>query len=173
MEIIMCPTCNLPAIRRCRCLRGDCECENGHAWHTCVKHQRTVVGKADHGLKTNACTCIDTKPIEEPTFTSTEYHTSLRALALTAEQIPIIQAESQRLMGAFGAFMSGSAAPTDLAELYIFSLLRDACNMARASNREKKMNDDAIIGRRLRFAIQALDEHVAKKAWETWHGQPA
>ena len=53
-----CPTCGEMFVTSCRCRRSDRSCKNGHYWHTCVPHQKTVIGQSDHSIDTNACTCL-------------------------------------------------------------------------------------------------------------------
>ena len=53
----LCPVCGEKYVRRCKCPRSDSECSNGHSWHRCVKHGRIVMGRSDHGLPADACTC--------------------------------------------------------------------------------------------------------------------
>jgi hypothetical protein len=53
----LCPVCNKPSVSSCRCFRHDSTCRNGHEWHTCTVHHKTVMGHSDHGLDIMACTC--------------------------------------------------------------------------------------------------------------------
>jgi hypothetical protein len=50
-----CPTCGEPCVGRCRCLRADSWCKNGHGWHRCTVHDVIVIGKSDHGK--SGCSC--------------------------------------------------------------------------------------------------------------------
>lgn len=50
-----CPTCNLPALSTCRCMRGDSTCAKGHSWHQCLVHQVMVLGISDHAKP--GCSC--------------------------------------------------------------------------------------------------------------------
>ena len=52
-----CPICKEPPEIVCRCFRHDCQCKNGHSWHTCVIHQKIVPGSSDHSIDTFTCTC--------------------------------------------------------------------------------------------------------------------
>jgi len=52
-----CPICGGEVMGTCRCMRGDSECENGHSFHVCVKHQMYVHGESDHSLSMDVCTC--------------------------------------------------------------------------------------------------------------------
>ena len=54
-----CPVCGEQAVTSCRCPRLDCFCKNGHSWHTCVKHQKIVLGESDHSRPTFECTCLE------------------------------------------------------------------------------------------------------------------
>ena len=53
----LCPTCGEKSVGTCRCPRSDSYCSKGHNWHMCVIHRRVVLGKSDHSLDTNTCTC--------------------------------------------------------------------------------------------------------------------
>ena len=55
----LCHVCKEVAIITCRCFRADSTCKNSHDWHTCVKHNKKVLGHSDHSISTNTCTCID------------------------------------------------------------------------------------------------------------------
>lgn len=52
-----CPICKEKPIMICMCDREDSQCRNGHWWHTCVIHDKIVLGESDHSIDTNACTC--------------------------------------------------------------------------------------------------------------------
>jgi hypothetical protein len=52
-----CPYCGAEVFVRCRCPRADSLCTNGHEWHTCLAHDRTVAGPADHAADTFVCSC--------------------------------------------------------------------------------------------------------------------
>ena len=52
-----CPICDSEVVGSCRCPRSDSECENGHSFHICVKHQVYVRGQSDHSTDTFSCTC--------------------------------------------------------------------------------------------------------------------
>lgn len=71
-----CPTCGSPYETRCRCMRGDSWCKNGHSWHVCFVHQKIVLGEANHSLDINQCTCKDNKNM----ITEQEYKKALAQL---------------------------------------------------------------------------------------------
>ena len=51
-----CAFCGAEIIRRCRCLRGDRRCANGHEYHYCTVHPELIVsGPSDHGKP--GCSC--------------------------------------------------------------------------------------------------------------------
>lgn len=52
-----CPICEAKVKTRCRCMRSDSICENGHKWHTCIPCQVYVEGHASHSLSSSSCTC--------------------------------------------------------------------------------------------------------------------
>jgi hypothetical protein len=53
-----CPFCGGRLAGRCKCLRADSVCENGHEWHTCVAHGRVVAGASDHAeFYPDDCSC--------------------------------------------------------------------------------------------------------------------
>lgn len=52
-----CPVCGEEAIESCRCPKLDSVCKNGHEWHTCLKHQKIVIGSSDHSRPTFECSC--------------------------------------------------------------------------------------------------------------------
>lgn len=54
---LKCPICGGWAIATCRCPRSDSMCNNAHQWHTCLKHQKIVLGESDHSRPTLECTC--------------------------------------------------------------------------------------------------------------------
>ena len=51
-----CPYCKGKIVRRCRCMRGDKRCENGHEWHRCTEHRKLVHGPSDHSK--SGCSCV-------------------------------------------------------------------------------------------------------------------
>ena len=52
-----CPICNGNISTRCRCLKGDSSCVNGHQFHRCLKHEVFVEGDSDHCRPTMECSC--------------------------------------------------------------------------------------------------------------------
>ena len=54
----LCPACGGEAVATCKCPRNDTWCEQGHQWHRCPVHNKTVMGNS-HGLGVgiNGCTC--------------------------------------------------------------------------------------------------------------------
>jgi hypothetical protein len=59
MGVVMnCPICSELAIASCKCIRGDSVCASAHHWHTCVVHNKVVIGISDHSLPMDTCTCI-------------------------------------------------------------------------------------------------------------------
>lgn len=50
-----CPECGEPYVMRCRCMRGDMRCPNGHEWHHCEVHGTLVLHASDHGKE--GCSC--------------------------------------------------------------------------------------------------------------------
>lgn len=55
-----CPICDGKIARRCRCLRSDCACINGHEWHYCEQHPWNVVlAASDHAQP--GCSCVSGK----------------------------------------------------------------------------------------------------------------
>jgi hypothetical protein len=60
----ICPECGERAKMSCRCPRLDCECPNGHEWHTCVEHKVKVVGPSNHSEPKGMgwCTCPKEAP---------------------------------------------------------------------------------------------------------------
>jgi hypothetical protein len=52
-----CPECGKESVMTCRCFMADSTCENGHQWHTCVKHGIKVKGHGDHSGNSGKCTC--------------------------------------------------------------------------------------------------------------------
>lgn len=57
-----CPICGERYKIQCRCLRSDRKCPNGHEWHRCLVHGKTVMGPSDHSGNTVRCTCLGEKP---------------------------------------------------------------------------------------------------------------
>ena len=53
-----CPVCGEKAIAICKCFRADSNCKNGHNWHTCVIHNKIVIGESDHKIPIDRCTCV-------------------------------------------------------------------------------------------------------------------
>jgi hypothetical protein len=52
-----CPFCGAEVVMRCRCMRGDSRCANGHEYHNCEEHwDRIVRGQSDHGK--SGCSCV-------------------------------------------------------------------------------------------------------------------
>jgi hypothetical protein len=43
-----CPTCGGPAVRTCRCRRGDSRCAQGHEWHSCPVHKAAHPWPSQH-----------------------------------------------------------------------------------------------------------------------------
>lgn len=70
-----CPLCGLSYDWRCRCMKGHMKCRNGHEWHQCLAHDKsmTVLGPSDHSTPTYDCSCHG-KPLPE-------YHMLLREAA--------------------------------------------------------------------------------------------
>ena len=56
-----CPVCGEPAVTQCRCMKCDCICKNGHEWHTCLAHNKIVIGASDHSRPTMECSCMANK----------------------------------------------------------------------------------------------------------------
>ena len=56
-----CPICGEKIVASCKCFRHDCQCINGHWWHTCLVHKKTVLGPSDHSKASDVCTCINNK----------------------------------------------------------------------------------------------------------------
>lgn len=52
-----CPICGEKWVSRCKCIRMDSTCKNGHHWHLCPVHKKIVIGMSDHSVDTNTCTC--------------------------------------------------------------------------------------------------------------------
>jgi len=52
-----CPTCGEHYTRTCKCMKSDRTCPNGHHWHMCLKHNKTVIGKSDHSKPMMDCSC--------------------------------------------------------------------------------------------------------------------
>lgn len=50
-----CPFCQAQVTSRCRCLRADSQCANGHRWHFCEEHGRLVGGESDHSKAGRSC----------------------------------------------------------------------------------------------------------------------
>jgi hypothetical protein len=67
-----CPVCQGKIIERCKCMRGDSTCENGHEFHKCYVHKAIVMGHSDHRLPMDVCTCntntIKEVPVEVKTY---------------------------------------------------------------------------------------------------------
>jgi hypothetical protein len=53
----ICLECDSKLIKHCKCDLYDSECENGHKWHYCLKHNLRVNTGHDH-TKKSRCTCI-------------------------------------------------------------------------------------------------------------------
>jgi hypothetical protein len=58
-----CPVCQASIKASCRCMRADRICTNGHEWHTCLVHQKIVVGGSNHSLNLRACTCLSVEAV--------------------------------------------------------------------------------------------------------------
>ena len=56
----LCPKCNSPFVRRCKCQLGERVCENGHIYHHCIVHG-FINRKSNHGNRTTKCSCIEIK----------------------------------------------------------------------------------------------------------------
>ena len=53
-----CPICGERFVIRCKCFKADSRCKNGHKWHRCLLHDKTVIGKeSDHSKDINSCSC--------------------------------------------------------------------------------------------------------------------
>jgi len=53
-----CPVCQEEAEIMCGCPRNDSKCTNGHVWHTCMVHNKIVIGTLGHSITaTNICSC--------------------------------------------------------------------------------------------------------------------
>ena len=57
-DLDTCPICGEKAEARCKCMRGDRRCKNGHNWHRCTVHKEVVLEASDHNMPTNKCTCV-------------------------------------------------------------------------------------------------------------------
>jgi len=55
--IAPCPICDGEVTGRARNFQADSECENGHLFHTCVKHKVYVRGKSGPSSDSLGCTC--------------------------------------------------------------------------------------------------------------------
>ena len=67
----VCPICKAEVVGRCKCMRGDAHCRNGHKWHVCPVHDRVVMGESDHSKPMNTCTCKNLCPTcLEPAITT-------------------------------------------------------------------------------------------------------
>jgi hypothetical protein len=52
----VCPTCGMNYAMRCRCRLADMCCDNGHDWHNCAVHGKTL--GTGHGVtRASGCTC--------------------------------------------------------------------------------------------------------------------
>ena len=60
-----CPTCEGPAVTRCRCFIGDRTCAKGHKWYVCPVHGTRILGdghsKAGATGKPFECLCVNPK----------------------------------------------------------------------------------------------------------------
>ena len=62
-----CPICEEHYVTCCKCPTHDCTCANGHRWHSCLVHNKIVIGKSDHSLSVDVCQC------DETTISSEDY----------------------------------------------------------------------------------------------------
>lgn len=52
-----CPICGEKYIRTCKCPLSERDCPNGHRWHRCLVHKKTVIGEPDSRFKTDTMAC--------------------------------------------------------------------------------------------------------------------
>ena len=56
-----CKVCNGKIIERCRCLRADVTCINGHSYHWSPFHQEYHEGISDHSEDSSSQNCCTDK----------------------------------------------------------------------------------------------------------------
>ena len=56
-----CVICGGKIISRCRCIRGDANCENGHSFHWSPFHEEYHEGISDHSQEDDSPDCCADK----------------------------------------------------------------------------------------------------------------